>query len=297
MRYGSGKNLFRMYMEQKKIKIPVIILFLGILSAFSLMVYSCGLCKKEIEFISHQNGIYVVSIDSGYFSRNSDVYAADFLETVENIGRKNKAKIAVNAGYFDPENGKSISYLVKNNQIVLNPVQNERLTENYELQPHIDKIFNRTEFRLLSCLNPDSYEILYSDITPHNNTVFPECEIIYSIQAGPGLLPCLDLEKEFFVLKEENKIIRQSAGVLDKYPRSAIGIKGNRVLIVVATKKAPMTIQALADLMKNLGVEKAMAFDGGSSTSLYVDLPEANLVLSSAKDNSARRVKTVLIVK
>ena len=41
----------------------------------------------------------------------------------------------------------------------------------------------------------------------------------------------------------------------------------------------------------------AMAFDGGSSTSLYVNLPEkSKFILNSAGDNAARHVKSVLII-
>ena len=57
-----------------------------------------------------------------------------------------------------------------------------------------------------------------------------------------------------------------------------------------------MTLPELADLMKSLGVEQAMAFDGGSSTSLYVNGTD-KFILTSAKDNAARRIKSALIIK
>ena len=60
----------------------------------------------------------------------------------------------------------------------------------------------------------------------------------------------------------------------------------------------PMTLEELACFMKEIGTEQALAFDGGSSTSLYVDILEKEkFVLNSAKDNAARRVKSILIVK
>jgi exopolysaccharide biosynthesis protein len=67
---------------------------------------------------------------------------------------------------------------------------------------------------------------------------------------------------------------------------------------VAVSNQTPMTLKELAHFMKSLGVEHSMAFDGGSSTSLYVDIPEKRgFVLNSAKDNAARRVKSILIVK
>ena len=130
------------------------------------------------------------------------------------------------------------------------------------------------------------------------------CTLVYSIQAGPGLVPDFDLEKEFFILKKDGKIIRESASALQKVARSAIGIKKDRILLVAVSNEKPMTLEELSGFMKNLDVEQAMAFDGGSSTSLYVDknligmeTDKPTFVLTSAKDNAARRVKSILIVK
>jgi exopolysaccharide biosynthesis protein len=260
----------------------------------SLAVYSQNYCQKCIEICTYKRGIYVVSIDKDYFARNSDIYAAESLETVESVAKKNDVKVAINAGFFDPANAKTISYIYKDGEEILNPRDNERLTSSEELKPYLEKIFNRTEFRVLCC--SDDIKV---DIQPHNAPISKNCGILYSIQAGPSLIPDLALEKEFFVLKKDNIVVRESASVLHKVARSAIGIKNNRIIIVAATNKSPMTLQELAEFMKKQGIERAMAFDGGSSTSLYVDIPEEKkrLNLNSAKDNSARKVKTILIVK
>lgn len=281
-------------------------LFLGVLLCIGLTVYSLNCKEKEIEFSVYNDGIYVVSIDSDYFAKNSDVYVSDSLEKVETAAPKNNAKVAINAGFFDPINGKTISFLSKNNEIVLNPENNERLMQSEELKPYIDKIFNRSEFRFLNCpidkIAPNG-EIISSEarfeINNHNEPLPPEnyCSLIYSIQAGPELVPEFKLEDEFFVLKNEGKIIRQSASSLSKVARSAIGIKDDRILLVVASNQSPMTLEELADFMKGLGAQHSMAFDGGSSTSLYVDIPKERLIVNSAKDNSARKVKTILLVK
>lgn len=281
----------------KKIKPFFAVLIIGTLLSIGLAVYSINCTQKEIELLNYKNGIYVVSIDSKYFAENSDVYVSNFLETIEQAGKQTNAKVAINAGFFDPENGETISYTVKNGEIVLNPQKNKRLIESAELKPYLNKIFNRSELRVLSCLAPGGEEHFLYKISTHDEPVIPECEITYSIQAGPKLFPDFDLEKEFFVLKKDDKIIRQSAGALDKYARSAIAIKKDRILLIAVSNQASMTLEELAGFMKTLGVKEAMAFDGGSSTSLYVNLPELKFMLNSAKNDSARRVKSVLIVK
>lgn len=250
---------------------------------------------KDIDFRIYKKGIYVVSIDADYFAKHSDVFVADGLETVENAAKKTNAEIAINAGFFDPNNEKTTSYILKNNEIVENPENNEGLTQNSELKPYLPVIFNRSEFRQLVC--PEYVEEIVYDITNRNDAVPKECGIAYSVQAGPELLPELDLEKEFFVVKKSGTVIRESASCLHKVARSAIAIKNDRVLLIAVSNNNPMTIKELADFAKGLGAQKALAFDGGSSTSLYVNLPDVKLNINSAKDNGARRVKSVLIVK
>jgi exopolysaccharide biosynthesis protein len=59
-----------------------------------------------------------------------------------------------------------------------------------------------------------------------------------------------------------------------------------------------MTLEELAGYMKSLKVDQAMAFDGGSSTSLYVNIADKpKFVLTSAKDNAARKVKSIILIK
>ena len=61
-----------------------------------------------------------------------------------------------------------------------------------------------------------------------------------------------------------------------KNPRSAIGYRNDGTLIIVTVDgreetSVGMTLRELAILMKNLGCEFAMNFDGGSSSAIYVN--------------------------
>ena len=244
-----------------------------IIILFGFIVFMPGFCKSKINLKEYPKGIYVVKVDSNYFAQNSSIYLSKDLKTVEQAARKSRAKVAINAGFFDPNNAKTISYILKNNKIIADPRGNERLINNDELKPHLEKIFNRSEFRVYSnCF----------EIKPHNAPILRN-NLKYSVQAGPELVPDYNVEKEYF---------GKLAG--SKVARSAIAIKGNEILLIAARN---LTLNELTEFLKTLKVEQGMAFDGGSSTSLYVDLPGKKLNLNSTKDNTARRVKSVLILK
>ncbi len=281
--FGQGRNILIFLL---------IVFFVGI----GFVVNSQN--RDEIEIDVYRTGIYVVSIDKAYFdSVYSNFYYSSNLETVEEVAKKTNAKIAINTGFFDPNNKKTISYITINEHLVGDPTENENLTGNSFLKEYLPLIYNRTEFRRMFCrdfLTPN--RVVY-DIAQHNQPAPAGCRIIDSVQAGPELVPDFDLEKEFFILKKEDKIFRESASSLHKVARSAIGLTKNRIILVAASNQNPLTLEELSKFMKTLGVEKAMAFDGGSSTSLYVNLPDKKLVLNSTKDDAARRVKTVLMVK
>ena len=181
------------------------------------------------------------------------------------------------------------SYVTINNETAANPEDNENLMSNQVLKGYLDKILNRSEFRILE---DEKGKILY-DIAQHKDPVKEGYKIKHSIQAGPMLFPDLKLEEEFFILVKDGKVISESASALHKYARTAIGIRENKVYLFIATNEAPMTLEEVADLTRKWGMEKAMAFDGGGSTSF--DTQELHII--SEKDNQARKLKSFLILK
>ncbi len=243
-----------------------------------------------INFYSPTKGVFVIDIDTLICNKCIDIYFSDTLETVENVVEKTNALAGINGGFFDPNNKKTISYIYKNNRYIGNPWLNESLINNNVLKKYLDKIFNRAEFRILNCSNTYKYSIKY-----HSEHTEPGCSLVSSIQAGPILLEKMDLEKEFFVLKKNNKIIRSSAGVLQKHARSAIAIKGDSILLIAISNDNPMTIKKLSTLLKQMDVDSAMALDGGSSTSMY--MKGIKFILNSAKEASARKVKSIILIK
>ncbi len=87
------------------------------------------------------------------------------------------------------------------------------------------------------------------------------------ISAGPYLVK----DSQIFVDTQTQRL----QAISGKNPRSAIGYKNDGTLIIVTVdgreeSSVGMTLRELAILMKNLGCEYAMNFDGGSSSAMYV---------------------------
>lgn len=246
-----------------------------------------GSCPYRI--VQDPDGVYVVEINTLKAKNKFQPYYVKELETNKSVYEQTGARLVVNAGFFDPKNMKTVSYVTIDGQVVLNPQNNESLMQNEALKPYLDKILNRSEFRILE---DEKGKLLY-DIAAHNDPVQDGYTIKHSVQAGPMLFPDLRLEEEFFILVRNGKIISESASSLHKYARTALGIRDNNVYLFIVTNEAPMTLAEVADLTRRWGMEKAMAFDGGGSTSF--DSQELHII--SDKDDTARRLKSFLILK
>ncbi|MDM9379861.1 phosphodiester glycosidase family protein [Chlorogloeopsis sp. ULAP01] len=215
---------------------------------------------------------------------------------LEEFTTQYKALAILNGGFFDPVNQKTTSTVVLQKQLVANPRNNERLINNPNLKPYLDKIFNRTEFRRYQC----GQNIRY-DIVLRSEKSLPGCQLIDALGAGPQLLPQLTLEPEGFV-DPINK--RDAIGSNQPNARTAVGIKSDRtiILVMVAQKSdsptnSGMSLPAVANLMKSLGAEKAMNLDGGSSSSLYYQGKFFYGKVDRQGNPIKRPVKSVLLVQ
>ena len=205
---------------------------------------------------------------------------------------KGKATLTVNAGFFDPKNGKTISYVVTDRMTSADPMFNPALLANPFFRRNMNKILNRSEFRVMQCDN-NKYE--YS-IVPHKAEIPFACNVITSAQGGPLILPELRLEEEGFIVKnKEGEVVRESAMVLHKTPRTIIGLKGtDECHILIITDENPMDLYEVQKLCNDLKLDRAMAFDGGASTSLnYKNKLE---VVSTEDETSGRMLKSFMLV-
>ena len=167
---------------------------------------------------------------------------------------------------------------------------------NPNLRKNMKSIINRSEFRVLDCDSKLKYEI-----AAHDAKVDFLCSIKTSAQGGPQLLPNLRLQEEFFIKKDsEGNVIRESASVLHKTPRTLIGLKTlpnseQEVHIFIVTNENPMDIYEARDLCAKYGLDSAMAFDGGSSTSL--DYKKIHVISTQDNGDTGRALKSFMIIK
>jgi len=204
---------------------------------------------------------------------------------------KAKATLTVNAGFFDPKNGKTISYIVTDRMTSADPIFNSSLLSNPFFRKNMNTILNRSEFRVIQCGNKFEYSIV-----SHKSEVPFGCALITSAQGGPLILPELRMEEEGFIVKDaDGKVIRESASVIHKTSRTIIGLKGtDECHILIITDENPMDLYEVQQLCKDLKLDRAMAFDGGSSTSMnYKNSIE---VVSLKGDGAGRMLKSFMLV-
>ena len=268
-----------------------IYLFLLIFCLFAMKVMACSGIN-----VDYEDGIYHIILSGNKIKKQINFVSSPALITNKEAHDNSNSILTVNTGFFDPNNQKTISYIMNDYQTVEDPIFNDNLMNNPVLRKNMKKILNRTELRILDCDGKLKYEI-----APHSATVDFLCSIKTSAQGGPRLLPNLALEEEFFILKdEEGNVIRESASVLHKTARTLAGIKtlpqGEQELhIFIVTNLNPLTIMESRDLCAKYGLESAMAFDGGSSTSF--DYKNTHVISVQKNGDTGRALKSFMIIK
>jgi len=217
------------------------------------------------------------------------------VNTVEEFAHKRKAIAILNAGFFDPVNQKSTSYVVIASQVVANPRDNERLVNNPQLKSYLNVILNRSEFRRYLCGQTTRYAIAL-----HNELPSAGCHLVDAVGAGPRLLPELTSVPEGFV---DNAKGRDALGTKQPNARTAIGITRDNSIILVMVAQKPsqpnnsgISLPQLRDLMKTLGAYAALNLDGGSSSSLYYSGKTFYGKVDSQGKFIKRPVKSVLLI-
>ena len=253
---------------------------------------SCGFCNQEPVVVNFDDGIYHIKLEGKKIEKGLKFVSSEKLMTNKEAHSSSGSKLTINAGFFDPKNQKTISYIVTDRNTVADPLLNENLLSNSVLRQNIDKIINRTEFRVVDCDGKTHYEIV-----PHKTNLDFPCSVVTSAQGGPMILPELKLEEEFFVVKKDGVVVRESASVLEKTARTIIALKkgnnGQEIHILIITNKNPKTIYEVRDMCEKLGFDTAMAFDGGSSTSLNY---KNTIDLVSTPSKSGRMLKSFMVL-
>lgn len=268
-----------------------ILTLLSLLAVFAGTVYAAAPIS-----VNYDDGIYHIVLSGDKIKKQIEFISSSGLVTNREAHNKNRSLLTINTGFFDPKNQKTISYIVNDTQTIEDPIFNENMMTNPVLRQNMQKILNRTEFRILDCDSKLKYEI-----AQHNSKVDFLCSVQTSAQGGPQLLPNLRLEEEFFVVKDkEGNVIRESASVLHKTARTLIGIKNleggkQEAHIFIVTNEHPMDIYESRDLCASYGLDSAMAFDGGSSTSF--DYKKIHVTSTQDNGDTGRALKSFMIIK
>ncbi len=241
--------------------------------------------------VKYDNGIYHIVLKGEKIKKKIKFITSEELITNKEAHIKANAKLTVNAGFFDPKNSQTISYVVTDRMTSADPIFNKNLLANPFFRKNMNKVLNRSEFRILQCGNKFQYEI-----SPHNAGVEFGCSIVTSAQGGPLIYPELKLEEEGFIVKnDEGEVVRESASVLHKTSRTIIEIKGtDECHILIITDENPMDMYQVRDLCRDLKIDRAMGFDGGSSTSM--NYKKSIEVVSLKGDGAGRMLKSFMVV-
>ena len=246
--------------------------------------------------VKYNDGIYHAILKGEKMYKQIQFISSSDLKTNREVHNNSRSLFTINTGFFDPNNKKSISYIVNEYQTIEDPLFNDGIMQNPVLRRNLKKILNRTEFRVMDCDSKLKYEI-----AAHNAKVDFLCSVKTSAQGGPQLLPNLRLEEEFFIVKDaDGNVIRESASVLHKTARTLIGIKSmpkgeQEVHIFIVTNEHPMDIYEARDLCASYGLDSAMAFDGGSSTSM--NYKKIQVTSTQDSGDTGRALKSFMIVR
>ena len=261
---------------------------------FILSIASVYACASAIN-MEYNDGIYHFVLSGDKIKKHIHFVSSNSLITNKEAHTNANSLLTINAGFFDPNNQKTISYVVNESLIIEDPIFNENLMKNPVLRRNMQKILNRTEFRIIECDGKYKYEI-----APHKAGLDFACTIVTSAQGGPRLLPELNLEEEFFVVKDEDgNVVRESASVLHKTARTLVGIKNlpggkQEAHIFIVTNNHPMDMYEARELCASYGLDSAMAFDGGSSTSL--DYKNIHVTPTQSSGDTGRALKSFMII-
>ncbi|MEO1637132.1 MAG: phosphodiester glycosidase family protein [Cyanobacteria bacterium J06631_9] len=238
------------------------------------------------------------------------VAIADELQTLDAIARQQEAIIAINAGFFDPQNGKTTSYLFSEGQLAGEPANNERLMDNPDLQSYLPSILNRSEFRHYRCGDTAESDTAESDaaesdtyeIARREDDIPANCRLKNAVGGGPQLLPIDTSTAEAFVDYDNGVLIRDAIGSMQPNARSAVGIHGStdEIIFIMAAQRADapgVTLAELTEFAETLGVASLLNLDGGSSSTLFYSDRTYTARLDADGLPIERPVKSVILVK
>jgi exopolysaccharide biosynthesis protein len=213
-----------------------------------------------------------VKIDLGYEPKQ--------LKPTSEFGISSNAVAALNGTFFDIQNGGSVDYIRSDERVI----NTNRLGKNNERAMHQKSAVAITDGKV---------NIAVWDGTENWEERLEGEDIMVT---GPPL-----------ITKEERLALDSSSFVLTRHPRSAVALKGRKVLLITIDGRndnaAGMSLFELASFLKWNKVDEAINLDGGGSTTLWVKGQPDNGIINYPSDNKKwdhageRNVANVILVK
>ncbi len=191
------------------------------------------------------------------------------------------ALAAVNGNFFDVKNGGSVDYIKIKGNVISHNLLNKEHTRAAHQKAAV--LIDKGILRIAKWDGTDTWE----DRLPAEDIMLN----------GPLLR-----------LNKSNEVLDSSAFNRLRHPRTCVGIKENGHLILLTIdgrneNADGMALPELQKIMQWLGCSDALNFDGGGSTTLWVQNDGLNGVVNHPSDNKkwdhegSRKVANVILIK
>lgn len=221
-------------------------------------------------FNSNQE-INYVEIDLKKHRKNIALAAlSNKLEKTSTLAKENNGIVAINGGFFNMKAGGAVDYLKVNNKIYYEQITTVERGQGF---------FAFDNKRTIITMDSNA-------ITTYENV----------IQSGPFLLQ-----------NGEIQTLSKNAFNDNRHPRTSIGLKGNKLILLVVDGRNPkaqgVSLQELSQIFKLLGCDQAMNLDGGGSSTLFINTPKVKGVVNYPTDNKLfdhegeRSVANIIYIK
>jgi len=266
------------------------LLFLCLVLIFAA---STAFARGEIVTSRVENGIIILKVDTREFKGKIKPFVADELTTAKEIFETGEYVLVLNGGFFDMQTGAGISYVTIDGVEVQTPWHNPKLMGELEISGRTDAVLNRSELRIIQNAKGKTE----FKIAAHNDPLEKDESLVHSLQAGPELLPEMDLVKESFVQYGAGGVVNfEAASALKRRARTVLAFRGHKehdLYIVIFPNSNKVTLKEARDFLKKEGFKRALALDGGGSTSLYYD----HMEIHSNGSEEGRKLKSFLVIE
>lgn len=105
-----------------------------------LIIFTAGkVCAASPINVDYNDGIYHIVISGEKIKKQIQFISSSSLITNREAHFKNNSLLTINTGFFDPQNQKTISYIINDGQTIEDPIFNENIMSNAVLRQNMKK--------------------------------------------------------------------------------------------------------------------------------------------------------------